>query len=78
MAAAVVVRGRTVSGEVELPRTIFHDDRGEWKYPLMTGGSAGVNNAMFFACPLCGAAVLDMYHDAGNRIRHHEWHEASP
>ena len=53
---------------------IFQDANGEWLRPTMIGGSAGLNSAMFFACPLCGAVVLDMHHDAGNRIRHDEWH----
>ena len=54
---------------------IFKDEHDEWKPPTMTGGSAGLNSAMFFPCPLCGAVVLDMHHDVGNRIRHDEWHK---
>ena len=55
--------------------TIFQDDDGEWLPPTMHGGSAGLNSAMFFVCPKCGAVVLDMHFQTTNRLLHAEWHQ---
>lgn len=44
--------------------------------PVVYGHSAGLNSAMFFACPECGACVVDMEFTEVNRRRHDEWHRS--
>jgi len=38
------------------------------------GGTAGINSVRFYACPLCGACVMDYEHNAYNRLAHEASH----
>lgn len=38
-----------------------------------SGGSAGINSAVFYACTECGACVVEMYGDEA-RLAHTAWH----
>ncbi|HKZ20330.1 MAG TPA: hypothetical protein VJQ57_09485 [Acidimicrobiia bacterium] len=44
--------------------------------PVADGAAASVNFAMFFACPQCGACVVDIEFSQANRTKHHDWHRA--
>ncbi len=51
------------------------EDVVEWfGSPTYSGGSAGANSAFHFACPECGAAVIDMQFSVLNRTTHWMWH----
>jgi hypothetical protein len=54
---------------------LFFDDAGDGIQPTVMGASAGLNSAMFFTCPLCGACVVDMHFNTANRVLHEQWHE---
>lgn len=53
---------------------LFFKDN-QWTRPLVSGFSAGLNSAMWFACPKCGASIIDMTNDTTNRVRHQKWHD---
>jgi hypothetical protein len=44
--------------------------------PTVSGSSAGMNSAMFFTCPACGACVVDTHYETTNRHLHDQWHAA--
>lgn len=45
----------------------------------ISGGSAGVNSALWFTCMVCGATVTEReYGPPVNRRRHMDWHDSAP
>jgi len=42
--------------------------------PTYSGCTAALSSAMHFACPTCGADVVDVQLKMTNRRRHKAWH----
>lgn len=40
------------------------------------GGSAGLNSAIFYTCPICAACIVELDAVSARRQGHIDWHQA--
>lgn len=56
-------------------RSLFTDEDGNRKQPLVRGSTAGLNSAKWYSCPECGASIVEMQYSTDNRDIHQAWHD---